>query len=149
MNAKQYLKQAFFLNQRINDSLKELERLRETAYSIAGVDTSKDKIQVGSVSDIVGSSIPAIVDLDYYINARIDKYVDKKQEIESQIEMMSDDVLKSILLKRYIHFHEWEQIAIDLGYTYRHVTRLHGEALRTFKEIYEKHVLECPIETVV
>jgi len=149
MNAKNYLKQAFFLDQRINDSLQELERLRARAFSIGATPMSRDKMQSGKISDIVGDSVSAIVDLDAEINRKIDKYADKKREIEALIDRVFDEILKIILQKRYIHFKEWEQIAVDLGYTYRHTTRLHGEALQAFEAVYEIYVLECPMESVV
>lgn len=146
MNSKNYLKQVFFLNQRIDDSLQELEQLRVRAFSIGAIDTSKDKVQSGKISDIVGDNASAIIDLEAKINRKINEYAQRKNEVECMIDRMVDDALKLILQKRYLLFKEWEQIAVDIGYTYRHTIRLHGEALRAFNKIY---VLECPIESVV
>ena len=100
MNAKNYLKQAFYLNENINDSLQDLEVLREKAISIGAVDVSKDKIQTGRISDIVGDSVPAIVDLDAEINRKIDEYARKKREIEGTIEKVVDCKVRTVLLKR-------------------------------------------------
>jgi len=34
---------------------------------------------------------------------------------------------------------------MEMGYTYRHITRLHGEALQAVRKILnEKDVLKCP-----
>ena len=34
-----------------------------------------------------------------------------------------------ILYGRYVNFYSWEKIAQDMGYSERHVLRLHGSAL--------------------
>lgn len=57
----------------------------------------------------------------------------KKLEIKERIRKVSDTELQEILELRYIHFYSWEKIATERGYTYRHVLRLHGEALKKFK----------------
>ena len=129
MNAKNYLQQAFFLNQRINDSLEDLKVLREKAVSIGSVDTTKEKIQSGKVSDIVGESVPAIIDLDFEINTNIDIYRSKKREIESTIDEVGDCKIRAVLLKRYIHFHEWDDIAESLNKTVQRVYQLHRDGL--------------------
>ena len=129
MTAKQYLKQAFFTNQSINDSLLELERLRTIAYSIGAVDTSKDKVKTGKVSDIVGGAVPAIVDLEKEINEKIREYRVKKQEIESTIDKVADCKVRAVLLKRYIYFYKWDDIANSLNKTVQRVYQLHRAGL--------------------
>ena len=146
---KSYLNRAFHTNQRLNDSLQNLEELRAKAYSIGAVDTTKDKIQAGRVSDTIGNSVPAIVDLENQINAEIKEYTEKRQEIKTSIERVSDEKFVTILLKRYVYFKSWEEIAVDMGYTYRHTTRLHGDALQAFEGIFKIYVLECPMKDVV
>jgi len=34
-----------------------------------------------------------------------------------------------LLEKRYLCFHTWEQIGVDMGYNVRHLYRIHEEAL--------------------
>ena len=135
MTVIQYLQQAFLLNQKINDKLEELGRLRALSTSIGAADTSQEKISTGKVSDIVGNTVPRIIELNSKINADIDKCCDKKQQIEKHIEKIKNNNYRLILLKRYIHFKEWEDICNDLGYSYRHITRLHSEALQEFRKI--------------
>ena len=57
----------------------------------------------------------------------------KKMEIKEKIRRVNDAELQEILELRYIHFYSWQKIATERGYTYRHVLRLHGEALKKFK----------------
>lgn len=55
------------------------------------------------------------------------------KEIRDRIEALPDEKQKSVLIYRYIKGMGWEEIAVKMGYTYRHITRLHGEALSELK----------------
>ena len=54
------------------------------------------------------------------------------KEIHDRIHQMQDGAEKEVLIRRYLMGRTWEQIAVEMDYTYRHVTRLHGAALRSF-----------------
>lgn len=54
------------------------------------------------------------------------------KEIYDRIHKMQDGAEKEVLIRRYLMGRTWEQIAVEMNYTYRHVTRLHGAALRSF-----------------
>ena len=57
----------------------------------------------------------------------------KRLDIEQSIINVSDGLKSEILRKRYIDMQSFEQIAIELGYTYRHTVRMHGWALQDFE----------------
>lgn len=46
------------------------------------------------------------------------------------IYLVKDDKLRDILNRYYLYGHSWKRIAEDLGYSERHVKRLHGIALQ-------------------
>lgn len=50
------------------------------------------------------------------------------------IYLVKDDKLREILNRYYLYGQSWGRIAEDLGYSYRHVTRLHGTALKKISE---------------
>ena len=54
------------------------------------------------------------------------------KEIHDRIHQMQDGAEKEVLIRRYLMGRTWEQIAVEMDYTYRHVTRLHGTALQSF-----------------
>lgn len=62
-----------------------------------------------------------------------DMAVKQYKEIHDQIHKMQDRAEKEVLERRYLLQEAWEQIAVQMNYTYRHVTRLHGIALRAFQ----------------
>lgn len=56
-----------------------------------------------------------------------------RREINKRIESIPDEIEKLVLRLRYIHMLKWEEIAIRMGYTYRYVLKIHGQALNNFK----------------
>lgn len=82
MTAKQYLSQAYRLNERINSDLSELDRLRDLATSLSSV--NYDGIRVSSTRSTEApfeKTICKIIDAEKKINAEIDRLVDLKAEI--------------------------------------------------------------------
>jgi hypothetical protein len=59
--------------------------------------------------------------------------LERKLEIESRIADMKNGIEADILRKRYIEFRQWEQICIDVGYSWKQTHRLHSRALANFK----------------
>ena len=57
-----------------------------------------------------------------------------KHEALEVIEKVPDDKLRELLLLRYISVMTWEEIAVSMGLSYRHVCRLHGDALSQAKK---------------
>lgn len=53
-------------------------------------------------------------------------------DIENRIRAMDEETEKEILRLKYIMGVSFEEIAVKLNYSYRHVTRLHGDALQNF-----------------
>lgn len=55
------------------------------------------------------------------------------REIRQQIGMVPDAIEQEILSRRYLIGQSWEKIAVEMGYSYRNITRLHGYALKHFE----------------
>ena len=86
-------------------------------------------------------------ELDEMINALIEERYQRiktYQQIVRQIKCMKSENEKDVLFYRYIKGLEWYEIAEMMGYSQRHITRLHGKALAHFE--LPKDVLECPID---
>lgn len=73
------------------------------------------------------------------IDNRIDELYAIKLEILSAINKVDDTILRTLLILRYLNFSTWEQIAVELNYSYRQVCRLHGKALNKIKDVIECH----------
>ena len=129
MNAKEYLSQARYLDARINSKIKQVEQLNYLATSatsvLSGMPHNPNKA-TSKMAAIVGK----IVDLQAEINHDIDTLVDLKREIRSLIKAIPNVEYQTQLEKRYLCFQSWEQIAVDLNYSWRQIIRLHGRALQ-------------------
>lgn len=53
-------------------------------------------------------------------------------DIENGIADMTDGIESMILHKRYIEFKEWEEICVDINYSWKHTHRKHSNALQHF-----------------
>ena len=134
MTAKQYLQQAYRLNELINSDLAELEQLRVLATSVSSPNLS------GMPSGGSRNTEPAfvraigkIIDLEKVIDAEIDRFVDLKKEIRTVINQVPDNSQKLVLKLRYIQFLKWESVAAEMDLSLKQVHRIHNEALKNVK----------------
>ena len=129
MTAKEYLSQAFHIDQRISSKLSQVMRLREAATSCTA--TLSDMPRPDSPSrQQMADTICKIVDLEREINEDIDRLVDLKAEARRAINAVSDPDQQLILELRYLCYKPWLEIAEAMGYSEAGVYKLHGKALR-------------------
>ena len=129
MNAKEYLKQAFYLDKRINSKLEQVESLNALATKATSTLSDMPKSPNRGTSKLE-DTIVKIVDLQEEINRDIDKLVDLKAEMVGTIKQIQNKELQVILEKRYLCFETWEKIAVDMNYDIRHIHRLHNLGLK-------------------
>lgn len=135
MTAKEYLMQVVRADRMIDNKLHEIEGLRRMAVSITSAlkDTGECGGSGGS-SDKVGNMVSKIIDMEYELDREIDKLVDLKREVMSVIDQLESTKCE-ILYKRYLQNKTWEKIAVETGYSYVWVCKLHGRALQDVERI--------------
>jgi transcriptional regulator with XRE-family HTH domain len=134
MTAKDYLKQAYRLDVRIDAKLTQLSALRELAMRVHA-----------TYSDLPRSSTPnihrtevtmeKIWQMEAAINEDIDRLVDLKAEIAATIADISHARQRLLLELRYLCFKPWNDIAAEMNYTLENVYALHQSALKAVKKI--------------
>ena len=129
MNAKEYLSQAMYIDQRINSKLEQVTRLRENVTNCTAMLSDMPRPDSPN-KQRMEETICKIVDLEREINADIDRLVDLKAEARKAINAVSDPVQQLILELRYLCYKPWLEIAETIGYSEATVYRLHGEALK-------------------
>ena len=82
-----------------------------------------------------------IVDLQKELETDINNLLDLKLKITYQINSIDNDDYKLLLMLRYLNFKTWEEIAVEMGYTYQWVHVLHGRALIYFQEKKFKKII--------
>lgn len=130
--ARNYLEQAYRIDQRINSKIEQVASLHSLATKANSTLTDmpgSPNRNIHRMEDI----IVKIVDLENEINHDIDTLVELKTEIMQVIKQVSDLELQTLLEQRYLNFRTWEQIAVDMGYNVRHLYRMHDKALKAVK----------------
>ena len=130
MRAKEFLNRAYKLDL-------EIEEMKQEKALLLNRITSP----VSSLGSEVVSGTKDPHKYDTYANycLEIDKRNEElmaiKREIKETIYKVNDTKLRTLLLARYINFKTFEQIAVDMSYDWRHIMRLHKEALQTVEQI--------------
>ena len=138
MWAKRYLQEIQRLEELLNQRLEELSSLK-AMYGLRGCNLS-EKVQTSTKGDALESSVIKCVELQDKVNTMIDEFVDKKNIIISRIQALSDTRCIKILYMRYVRYMSFESIAVELCYSYDHVTRLHKKALIDFERCHTMSV---------
>ena len=128
MTKKEYLSQAYRLDQRINSKLAQVTALNDLATKCTTTLTDMPRNPSRGISTMA-DAVEKIVDLQAEINRDIDALVDLKRNIVRAIKAVANTEYQTILELRYLCFKTWEQIAVDMGYNVRHVYRIHDEAV--------------------
>ena len=134
MTTKEWFARGRRLDEHINSLLTTRDRLWDGL-------TSTTARYTGDVVD--GTKDPHKFDglaaMEDMIDREVDRLYDIKQEILSVILQLRDNRYRDVLMKRYVDIKTWEQIAVEMAYTYRRITQLHGEALKAAEEyIHDK-----------
>lgn len=130
MNAKQWLNRARNIDREINELLREKEEVRDRVLKITQSYTG-DAVQ--STKD--PHKFDRVVELEMEIDRHIDELVAVKTEILHGIAKLPDGRYREILRLRYLSGKTFEQIAVEMNYSWRHVCTLHGRALLKMEEI--------------
>ncbi|WP_373844752.1 hypothetical protein [Clostridium sp.] len=142
MTAKEYLAQAYRIDQRINSKLEQIVSLR--ALATKATSTLSDTPPGGTRNvHSMEDTIAKMVDLENEIYVDIDALVDLKREFVFIIKKISNLEYQTLLELRYLCFKTWDQIAVEMGYDLRYIHKLHGKALENcgvnLKEDTKRH----------
>lgn len=129
MNAKDYLLQARYLDERITSKTQQIASLNDLATRCTSTfsDMPRNPNRGGSK---IEDCVIKIIELEESIKNDIEKLVDLKSEIMAVIKAVPNVEYQTLLEKRYLCFITWEQIAVDMNYSMQHIHRMHSNALK-------------------
>lgn len=129
MTAKEYLRQAYRLDHRINSDIAEMERLQEMAESVGspGFEEHYNPNRPSEAPFV--RCLEKVWDLEQKINSEIDRLIDLKAQMREVIATASNADEQMVLRYRYIHNMTWEQIGDELHADRTTVYRWHNSAL--------------------
>ena len=129
LSAKDYLSQAYRIDQRINSKIEQVQSLRDLAEkassTLSDVPPSKGTRNVHRMEDVIAK----MMDMESEISADMKRLLNLKHEIVTVISCVESPELQTLLELRYLCFKTWEQIAVALHFDLRWVHRLHNRAL--------------------
>lgn len=132
MTAKEWLGRGWKLNREID----ALERAKRRAYDRCISATVQGNGQpTGKGGQASDGGMSRYADFAAMVDQRIDRLIDIKRETLAVIDQVEDSTLRTLLVHRYINFEHWEQIAVDMHYSWRQIMRMHGQALHTAEPI--------------
>lgn len=111
----------------IEEEIREL-RLKKMLPSL-----TQDGMPHGSGGSDMSGYAAKLDELLRDLDEQAQRCIDIRREIAGKIEAMQDETEKLVLRLRYIHGKKWEEIAVEMGYEFRHITRIHGRGLEHFK----------------
>jgi len=129
MTAKEYLRQAYRLDHRINSDIAEMERLQEMAGSVGSPGFEEHYNPNRPTEAPFVRCLEKVWDLEQKINSEIDRLIDLKAQMREVIATASNADEQMVLRYRYIHNMTWEQIGDELNADRTTVYRWHNSAL--------------------
>ena len=127
-----YLKRYINLDREIERKLEEVARLRSKLARVTEVFTEEPK-GGGSIYGKTGEILAKIVDLEKEIDADVDRLIFIRDNIKAIIEAVEDDRERLLLQYRYLDGRTFEEIAVQMHYSWRQTHRLHRRALTNLK----------------
>ncbi len=135
MTTKEFLNQAYRIDQRINSKLEQIISLHALATkatsTLSDMPVSKTESQ-SRMADVIAK----IVDLENEINADIERLIEIKKDIVSAIKKVHNPEFQTLLELRYLCFRTWEQVALEMNYGIDNVFKLHQKALKVVTKIH-------------
>jgi len=138
MTAREYLCQAYRLDQRINSKLDQVASLSDLATKATSTLTGMP-CNPNRATSTMADAVSKIVDLQAEINHDIDCLIDMKRDMVMLVKAVSNTEFQTLLEKRYLCYMSWEQIAVDMNYSIHHLYKIHILALGSFDEILNLH----------
>lgn len=141
MTAKEYLRQIRRIDQHIDSLIREREDLEKAQTFLRSPQIEGDRVQTSPSGDPPFMGYLLKWDkLTQQIGEEWDKLIELKHEAISRINNLKDSRHIDLLMRRYVRYESFEQIAVDMGYSFDYVLKIHGRALERFAEIMGRGV---------
>ena len=132
MKAKDFLNQAYLLDQRIKSKSEQIQSLNELATSCTATMTGMPHNPNRGTSRMA-DAVCKIIDLQNEIASDMDRLVQIKKDI---VDVISKE-LRILLEQRYLCGATWEEITMNLYHNRRWIFRLHDKALDAVQQILD------------
>lgn len=136
MTAKEYLLKIQTYRRIMQSYADRIEELYHDASGLKAIVYDKDRVQTSPQDHMEAVFVKIDREAEKYAKARARYEAEARKRME-EIAGLDNPVHVQLLVLRYIEGKSWEEIACAIGYTFRHTTRLHGDALNAFSRKYK------------
>ena len=134
MTAKKYLSKIKRLDDIVRSKLDQIQQIKTMCTKITAT-LNDNKVQSSNMSKSkTEDAICRLIELEDDLNQSINELVDYKREAISYIEQLDNDDYKLLLTLRHINLKTFEEIAVNMSFTFQWVHVLHSRALAEFSE---------------
>ena len=134
MQVKEFLNKIRHIDAMIDCKRDQIKDLRDRLTSISC--PMGEKVQSTKDPDKFTNPVSKIIELEKEINDDIDKLIDLKRIARKVIEQLDNEVEKMVLYKRYFENKTFEQISVELNYSWRRIHQFHGDALNKLERLH-------------
>lgn len=134
MTSKEYLRQVRKIDTIVRNKKETLESL-EAKIGIQGVNFESDgSFPATRNVNRTSEMIMRIIELKDEINRDIANLLGIKREVMRVIDSLNNPDEINLLYLRYIQYMKWEDIAVEMNYSYPHIHRIHASALKNLEK---------------
>ena len=138
MKAINYLKKIKTMDAQIDADILEIARLEALATKTTAV-MGGERVQSSGSQEKMADCVVKIADMKDKLNKEIHDFLDYKDKARKLIAEACDADCCRLLHKRYFLDNTWEQIAVQLNYTYQWVSGgLHQKALAQLQKALDE-----------
>lgn len=139
MTAKEFLEQAYHLDQLINSKIEQMTVIKSLATKVTAA--QGNRVMQTPVSSPTENAIVRLIDLERELDADIDRFVDLKRQINQAINRLDEPSYRLVLELRYLSYKTWEEIGTILSYTSRNTQYIHRKALAALTDLMQDFAL--------
>ena len=81
-----------------------------------------------------------LVELESLVDEKIDQQIALKAEILNTNMQLEDRRQRLVLMEYYVEMKTWEQVAVDMNYSWRQIMNIHGHALKEVQRTLENEL---------
>ena len=135
---KRVLRSVWWTQKRLDADLERLGMLRNRAEGVRGMAYDRQTVHGGAEHNALEDAACAIADYEAKIEAEVAQWRTALDRVTGVIYAVKDQRYQMLLLYRYRDLWTWEKIAVEMGYSWPHVHRMHAAALEAANEIWQK-----------
>lgn len=135
---KRVLRSVWWTQKRLDADLERLGMLRNRAEGVRGMAYDRQTVHGGAEHSALEDAACAIADYEVKIEAEVAQWRAALDRVTGVIYAVKDQRYQMLLLYRYRDLWTWEKIAVEMGYSWPHVHRMHAAALEAANEIWQK-----------